>query len=314
MEKESKDPKTLFEDLINEVKNDDELISGMKEYNRKKKEEAISSNKEFEEFMEAYIKLVEEMNSRGLSKAFKELYPDYEQEMNFEEVDIPVIDLDQEENSDRRIERIDIDFKKQEESKKKKTISIKGIRQEAKSKYKELDNKIKKYKLAKEKQKNDKKVEKEQEKIEKIAIKALKQRNKEQERAQRKEKIKNSRVIKGAKTFAQGTIIVSQVIGSGIKKASKETAKAVGEVGKIAIGVGAMGVEKAGHLYKKASKRMEERKDQTILSTLKFIKAATVSLQGTLEERISKREELNKKTKPKEEVVEKIDESNTKEL
>ena len=31
MEKESKDPKTLFEDLINEVKNDEELITGMKE-------------------------------------------------------------------------------------------------------------------------------------------------------------------------------------------------------------------------------------------------------------------------------------------
>ena len=44
----------------------------------------------------------------------------------------------------------------------------------------------------------------------------------------RKEKIKNSKVIKGAKTFVVGSIIVSQAIGKEVKSTAKETAKAVG--------------------------------------------------------------------------------------
>lgn len=322
MEKESKDPKTLFEDLINEVKNDEELISGMKEYNLKKKNEEVTSNKEFEEFMEAYMNLVDEMNSRGLSRAFKELYPDYEQDfkknleiddipiislhedaLSMDEINIPVIDLEQEVDSDRRVETMYIELKNQEENKKKKTFNIKGISKDFKAKYKNLDNKIKGYREHRKIQKNDKKIEKEQKKIEKIANKVLKEQNREQKREQRKDKIKNSRVIKGAKTFVVGSIILSQEIGKGVKSIAEEAGKAAGKAVSVA--------EKTG---KEALKRFEQRKDQTILSTLKFVKGVNESLNKSLEERISKREDLNKTEKPKQKVTEKQDKLNTMEL
>lgn len=288
MENESgNNSKSKFYGLVGQVKDDNELLTYMQNYKKNKEEGKIEENKAFEECMEAYMKLKAEMSERGLgAMPFEQLYPDEEVVEVFDVNDIiEQIEVDEKDRyKNKKVINVEYESVQEENSKERIITGFKNIGKESKQIYKDLKSIIKMYK-----------------KEAKVKM------------DETKETVKK-KVIKGAKTFGKGL----KTVAKSTWKVAKKTGKVVADTAIKGAQAGIIGAQMAGekivNLHENASKRYEERKTQTIQTTLGFINSVSKHLQDKLNEKILTQDEKKRYRTVSPEVMKRAQEENNIEL